>query len=177
MKLTDRPIAPLPYEMLPKVPGFTVTSDQFEDGDRMPIQTTGEGDNTSPSLKWEGFPEETKSFVVNCFDPDAPTPAGFWHWTVVQLDPEITHLRTDAGRSDESLPEGAFHVRNDGSTFNYMGPMPPVGDRPHRYVFAVHALDTPVVEVDEGASPTAVAFTILGHTIARGTILGTYQRE
>ncbi len=176
MNLTNRPMAPLPYEMLPKVPSFTVVSDQFENGDVMPIQTTGEGDNTSPSLSWEGFPKETKSFLINCFDPDAPTPAGFWHWTVAQVDPEITHLRTDAGRSDETLPTGAFHLRNDGSQHDYMGPMPPVGDRPHRYVFAVHALDVPNLDIGPDTSATAAAFQALEHTLARGIVMGTYQR-
>lgn len=174
--LTNRPIAPYPYEMLPKVPSFTVESDQFEDGGQMPIQTTGVGDNTSPSLRWYGFPEETRSFMVNCFDPDAPTPAGFWHWTVVQVDPEITELRTGAGASDSTLPAGAFHLRNDGSTVRYTGPMPPVGDRPHRYVFAVHALDVDALDIDQDASATSAAFNALFHTLARATITGTFQR-
>ena len=176
MDLLKRPLAPEPYEQLPAVPSFTVESDQIEDGTPMPIELTGEGTNISPELRWHSFPSETKSFLVNCFDPDAPTPAGFWHWTVVNIDPEITKLRMDAGRSDEHLPAGAFHLRNDGSAHQYMGPMPPEGDRPHRYVFAVHALDVDSIDLDSDASATRAAFTILQHTIARGLLTGTYQR-
>lgn len=62
MDLT-RPTAPNPYEMLPKVPAFTLRSDDLEDGGTMP-----------PHLEWRGFPAATKSVVVNCFDPDAPSP-------------------------------------------------------------------------------------------------------
>ena len=176
MDLLKRPLAPEPYSMLPAVPSFLVESDEVEDGAPMPITLTGEGTDTSPSLRWSGFPPETKSFMVNCFDPDAPTPAGFWHWTVVGIDPEITELRLDAGRSDNTLPEGAFHLRNDGSAHSYMGPMPPKGDRPHRYVFAVHALDVDALGLDSDASATRAAFTALQHTLARALITGTYQR-
>lgn len=175
MDLQERPVAPDPYELLPEVPSFTVTSNEFEDGDSIPPGFTGDGENVSPGLSWSGFPEETRSFLVSCFDPDAPTPAGFWHWTVVNLDGGTTSLAVGAG-SDDALPEGAFHVQNDGSERKYMGPYPPEGDRAHRYIFAVHALDVDKLDLDPADSPTKAAFTALFHTIARGTLTGTYQR-
>ena len=176
MNLHERPIAPDPYDFLPEVPSFTVESDQFPAGAEIPLALTGEGDNTSPSLRWHGFPEQTRGFLVNCFDPDAPTPAGFWHWTVVGLDPDATELDLGAGNDDISLPAGAYHLRNDGSEHAYMGPMPPEGDRPHRYYFAVHALDTDDLGLDADATATRAAFTLLPHLLARGVLVGTYQR-
>lgn len=176
MDLNDRPIAPAPYEVLPAIPKFTLESTEFEDGAPMSVELTGEGESISPSLRWSGFPSETKSFLVNCFDPDAPTPAGFWHWTVVGLGPEVTALDLGAGLSDDTLPEGAFHLRNDGSTHRYTGPMPPVGDRPHRYCFAVHALDVEALPLDANSSATSAAFNALFHSVARAVLTGTYQR-
>lgn len=175
MDLNDRPLAAAPYQMLPPVPAFTLTSEEISEGDPIPLPLTGLGLDLSPSLFWEGFPEETKSFVISCFDPDAPTPAGFWHWTVVGVPANVTSLVAGAGGSDETLPEGAFHVRNDGSEHSYMGPYPPQGDRPHRYYFAVHALDVDTLDVDENSSPTAVAFNALFHTIGRGVLMGTFE--
>lgn len=174
MNLQDRPLAPDPYELLPPVPAFSVESAQFAPGGPLPPSAAGDGDDTSPSLSWTGFPPETKSFVVNVFDPDAPTPAGFWHWSVVDIPVSTTHL--PAGVTASQLPEGAFEVRNDAGTVGYTGPYPPAGDRPHRYVFAVHALDVDHLPVDESSAPTAVAFNALAHTIARATVTGTYQR-
>jgi Raf kinase inhibitor-like YbhB/YbcL family protein len=172
----DRPTAPDPYLMLPTVPAFTVTSTDLTDGAPMPAAHTNAGDNLSPQLSWEGFPPQTRSFVVSCFDPDAPTPAGFWHWTVVDLPASVHSLPTGAGSaSGERLPHPAFQSHNDGGSAGYIGAAPPSGDRVHRYVFAVHALDVETLGLNPDTSPTAVAFTALFHTIARATITATHQ--
>lgn len=172
----QRPVAPAPYDLLPPVPSFTVTSTDITDGQPLDRTFAADGDNVSPQLAWSGFPEETQSFLVSCFDPDAPTPAGYWHWTVVDLPADLTELEQGWGESDLMLPGAAYHVRNDGGTHDYTGAAPPAGDRPHRYVFAVHALDTDSLELDPDDSPTKVAFTALFHTIARAVITPTYQK-
>jgi Raf kinase inhibitor-like YbhB/YbcL family protein len=175
MDLT-RPIAPEPYPLLPPVPAFTLRSDDVADGRPMGVGYSADGDHISPHLQWSGFPRETRSFLLNCFDPDAPTPAGFWHWTVVDLDVAETELERGAGESDLTLPGAAFHVRHDHGGHSYWGAEPPKGDHVHRYVFAVHALDVDTLELDQDTSPTKVAFTAVFHTIARATLSPTYQR-
>lgn len=169
----DRPVAPNPYDLLPPVPSFTVTSDDIEDGEPCgPGQVAAAG-NTSPQLSWSGAPEGTKSYVVTCFDPDAPTPSGFWHWVLVDLPADVTSLDTGAASGD--LPGDAFHVRNDGGEHGYMGAAPPEGDQVHRYYYVVHAVGEESLGVDESASPAVVSFNLAFKTLGRAILHGTYQ--
>jgi Raf kinase inhibitor-like YbhB/YbcL family protein len=176
----DRPVAPDPYEMLPRVGTFTVASDDLVDGE--PLSTVHvfddwgmPGENVSPHLHWSGAPDGTLSYVVTCFDPDAPTPSGFWHWVVVDVPATTTVLPRGAGAADDSgLPPGAFSVRNDTGSTGYSGAAPPQGDRPHRYYFVVHAVDAESLGVSADASPAVVSFNLAFHTLARGMVVSTF---
>jgi Raf kinase inhibitor-like YbhB/YbcL family protein len=175
--ILDRPLAPDPYELLPQVASFTLESEDFVDGRPLDAEfahPSAGGQNVSPELHWSGFPEETRSFALTCFDPDAPTGSGFWHWVLVGLPAGVTKLARGAGSGGE-VPAGAFHVRNDYGERAYGGCAPPAGDRPHRYVFAVHALDVDQLEVTQDASPAFVGFNLTFHVLARGTVRPTFQ--
>lgn len=179
--MADRPQNP--YDFLPEVPSFTVTSRDIEDGGTMPTpQLSGifgaGGTDTSPHLAWSGFPEGTRSFAVTCYDPDAPTGSGFWHWAVYGIPADVTELPTGAGSEDGAgLPAGAVQLRHDGGVRQFLGAAPPEGHGPHRYYFVVHALDTDQLEmVDENSSPALLGFVLSGHTLARGTLVATYER-
>ncbi|WP_205696914.1 YbhB/YbcL family Raf kinase inhibitor-like protein [Conexibacter sp. SYSU D00693] len=170
--------APDPYDLLPEKPSFTLESDDVADGqpiDLRFVHDSSGGENVSPALRWSGFPDETKGFAVTCYDPDAPTHSGFWHWVVVNLPADTTALETGAGASSDKLPNGAFHVRNDYGAQQWGGPAPPPGDGPHRYVVAVHALDVDALEVTPDASPAYVGFNLAFHTLARAVIRPTYE--
>jgi Raf kinase inhibitor-like YbhB/YbcL family protein len=174
MDLT-RPPAPDPYSLLPAVPAFSVASRDVASGELMPDEFAFAGNNLSPHLVWEGFPTDTRGFMVNCFDPDAPTPAGYWHWTLVNLPAEVTELPRGTGLAEAEFAAPAFQVKNDSGSVGYFGAAPPAGDCPHRYIFAVHALDVEALPVDPDATPTTVAFNALFHTLARGVIAPLYQ--
>ncbi len=169
----DRPVAPNPYDLLPQVPSFTVTSDDVAEGRPLADAQVAAAGNTSPQLSWSGAPEGTKSFTVTCFDPDAPTPSGFWHWVLVDLPADVTSL--DTGAASRDLPGSSFHCRNDGGTQGFMGAAPPPGDQVHRYFFVVHAVTEESLGVDADASPAVVSFNLAFKTAGRAILHGTYQ--
>jgi hypothetical protein len=175
----DRPVSPDPYSLLPAVPALTVSSTSFQHNTRLPEAHVFDGwgmagGNLSPQLSWSGAPGGTKSYAVTCFDPDAPTPSGFWHWLLVGIPADVTSLDAGGGTADKA-PQGAFHVSNDFGDKKYDGAAPPAGDRDHRYLFAVHAIDTDDLGLNNAASAAATAFTLGFHTLARGVICATYS--
>ncbi|WP_338100860.1 YbhB/YbcL family Raf kinase inhibitor-like protein [Ruania albidiflava] len=154
---------------------MSLTSSDLTDGARLDPRHAAAGENVSPQLSWSGAPEGTQGYLLSCFDPDAPTPSGYWHWTVVDLDSAATSLDRGEGQSDISLPGAAFHLKSDGGAFAYEGAAPPAGDTEHRYVFTIHALDVPTLELEPEDSPAKAHFTGLFHALARGVLTVTYQ--
>ncbi|MFJ9177579.1 YbhB/YbcL family Raf kinase inhibitor-like protein [Streptomyces sp. NPDC102360] len=174
--MTEQPQrASLPHDFHPQVPSFTVVSQDFEPGGTLDDAQVYAAGNTSPHLRWEGFPAEAKSFAVSCFDPDAPTGSGFWHWSVFDIPASVTELPVGAGSGKfEGLPEGAVQVRNDYGTKEFGGAAPPPGDPAHRYVFTVYAVDQEKLGPDSDASPAFVGFNLRFHTIARAQVVAEY---
>lgn len=170
-----------PYDNLPKLPTFTLTSESVSDGQPLAndqvsgIMGAG-GSDTSPQLSWSGFPAETKSFAVTVYDPDAPTASGFWHWAVADLPASVTELPAGAGDGSE-LPGGAVTLANDASLKRYIGAAPPAGHGPHRYYIAVHALPVESLELPDGATPAYLGFNLFSQAIARAVIHGTYEQH
>lgn len=175
-------LIPLQYDFMPQVPSFSLVSDDMTDGQPLALaQASGifgaGGSDTSPHLRWEGAPAETQSYAVTCFDPEAPTGSGFWHWTVFDIPPSVTELPTGAGSADgAALAPGAVQARNDANQLGYVGAGPPPGHGPHRYVFAVHALDVDKTGATVDSTPAFVGFTMFGHTLARALLTATFEQ-
>src|SRR5688572_13299116 len=164
---------------------LTLSSSSFKEGETLEMDHILSADygfgcgggNKSPQLSWSGAPAGTKSYAVTCFDPDAPTGSGFWHWVVFDIPASVTELPTGAGAADGSaLPAGATQARNDANLPGYVGAGPPPGHGPHRYVFAVHALEVEHTGADASSTPAYVGFTMFGHTIGRALLIGTFEQ-
>lgn len=168
-----RPQTPDPYSLLPAAASFDLLSDDVADGQPLKQDQVAAGGNTSPHLRWANAPEGTKSFVVTCFDPDAPTPSGYWHWVLVDLPASVTELAAGAASGD--LPGGAFHVRNDAGEAGFLGAAPPQGDQVHRYYFVVHAVSEETLGVTPDVTPAVVSFNLAFKTLGRAILHGTYQ--
>lgn len=170
-----------PNWRLREVPTFEVTSPDFADGGELPqwarsgIAGAG-GDDRSPELRWTGVPADARSLVLTCFDPDAPTSSGWWHWAVCNLPPDLDHVPQNAGDPEAGLlPSSALTLPNELRLARFQGAAPPSGHGAHRYVFTVTALDIASVDIDPDATPAMLGFLIFDHAIARGQLTGTSE--
>ncbi len=133
------------------------------------------GDNLSPALEWKSVPAGTRSFAITVFDLDAPTGSGWWQWIVYDIPATATSLPAGAGIM-AALPAGAKQGRNDFGERNFGGACPPVGDRPHHYIFTVHALKVDKLNVPEDASAALIGFNIQSNRIGLAKLTTTYSR-
>lgn len=162
---------------------FEVRSESFKDGDYLGAEHVLSeaygfgcaGSNKSPQLSWSGAPDGTKSFALTCYDPDAPTGCGFWHWVVVNIPPDVTTLPLGASSGD-GMPAGALQTRTDFGAPGYAGPCPPEGDHPHRYVFSLHAVSADSLPVDADTSAAVIGFQLHFNTLETAKLMGLYKR-
>jgi Raf kinase inhibitor-like YbhB/YbcL family protein len=159
-------------------------SANFKDGDYLALDHVMSenygfgcsGGNRSPQLSWSGAPSGTRSFALTCYDPDAPTGSGFWHWVIANIPANVTDLPEGAGSaSSGNLPAGAITIRNDAGTLEYAGPCPPPGDHPHRYFFTIFAVGTDKLQVNEDTSAAVVGFQLHFNTLAKAELVGLFK--
>lgn len=159
--------------------GFTLTSPDVKEGQRLADAQVANvfgchGGNRAPALEWRGAPTDAKSFAVTVYDPDAPTGSGWWHWVVFDIPTNVQSL--PAAVTASALPAGAREGRNDAGSRDFLGACPPVGDKPHRYVFTVHALKTAKLDVPDDASPALIGFMINANRIDKASFTAKYGR-
>ena len=135
------------------------------------------GKNISPELVWSGAPSGTKSFAITVYDPDAPTGSGWWHWTVVNIPVTSQYLPAGAGSTaPEGMPKGAAQGRTDFGKPGWGGPCPPLGDKPHHYIFTVYALKVDKLDLNGESSGAMVGFNLHSASLASASFTATFGR-
>jgi len=135
------------------------------------------GLNQSPQLQWEGAPEDTKSFAITVYDPDAPTGSGWWHWIMFNIPTNVTNLPVDAGNIEkDKAPKGSVQSVTDFGKPGFGGACPPQGDNPHRYVFTVYALKVEKLELAPNTPPAMVGFYLNKKAIKKASLIAYYGR-
>lgn len=168
---------------MPTFDPIELTSSAFQDGEEIPDRNSAYGDNVSPELSWNGVPDGTESLALVVRDPDAPGPSPFIHWVVYDIP-------GDAGGLPENLPAdpilrpnadiaGTMQGSTDAKRTGYFGPRPPAGHGTHRYIFTLYALDEDgdALGLERGLDEAALMEAIEGHVLARGELVGVYERE
>ncbi|MCP2164269.1 YbhB/YbcL family Raf kinase inhibitor-like protein [Goodfellowiella coeruleoviolacea] len=157
----DEPASPAPG-------GITLRSSGFNDHAFIPERCSWDGGNVSPPLEWTTVPDGTAELVLVCEDVDAPG-GSFIHWLVSGIPPTVT------GMPEGQVPEGAVVGHNDYGERGWGGPRPPIGDSPHRYVFRLRAVDTPL-GLDQNTPADQVSAAVRSHQIGSGTLVGLFAR-
>ncbi|MEM3669604.1 MAG: YbhB/YbcL family Raf kinase inhibitor-like protein [Nitrososphaerota archaeon] len=162
---------PTSYEST-TVTSFNLSSKEFSDGQVIPTKYTCDGLDVSPPLQWEGYPPDTKSFVLIMEDLDAP--AGiFTHWLIYNIPGNIDRLEEGVVKI-EKLPNGIMQGINDFKEVGYGGPCPPPG-KPHRYIFRMYALDE-LLDLKPRLSKQELLNSIKNHIIGTAELSGIYSR-
>jgi Raf kinase inhibitor-like YbhB/YbcL family protein len=159
---------------------FTLSSTSFNPGDTIPhhyvFNGMGcKGNNISPELEWRNAPDGTKSFAVTVHDPDAHTAHGWWHWSIINI-PASIHKLAEGASNHEKLPANAVEVVTDFGDNRYGGPCPPEGDKPHRYVFTVHALKKDKLDVTSRSTADEIKNRIESNSLAKASFTVKYGR-
>lgn len=146
-----------------------IKSSSFKDGELIPKKYTCDGDDVNPLLEIRHIPETAKSLALIIDDPDATRGVPWDHWLIWNIPPKTQYIQEDV------IPSGAVQGAGSGGKVKYMGPCPPNGKDPHRYVFSLYALDT-LLEIPEGSPKADLLRAMEGHIIAKAELTGRYGR-
>ncbi len=147
---------------------ITIRSAAFSEGAPIPPTFSCDGDNVSPPLSWDGVPDDAVELALVVDDPDA-SGGTYVHWVLFGLGRSLT------GLEEGEVPAGARQATNSAGDVGYKGPCPPGGDDPHRYRFTVYALQEEIT-ADDGAGTSDVLAAVSDIAIAKGTLIGTFDR-
>jgi len=132
------------------------------------------GKNISPDLSWSSNLQNVKSYAITIFDPDAPVSGGWWHWIVFNIPANVKGLPLNASALG-LLPKGSIEALNSYKLLGYGGPCPPKGDKAHRYITTIYALDKRL-NLNAKSPISKIIKQINKHTIAKDYIVSLYSR-
>lgn len=155
-----------------------LSSSAFAEGQAMPRQYTGEGDDISPPLRWVDPPHGCQEFALTVLDPDAPggKTKPFVHWVAYGISGHTVSLGSRIPkRGDVHAPEPIRQGVNSFGRVGYGGPLPPLGDPPHHYIFKLYALDKKL-QIPPETTKEALLKAIDHHVLATAELTAVYQR-
>jgi len=115
--------------------------------------------------------------AVTLYDPDAPTGSGWWHWLIINIPSTATGLKENAGNiTDGKAPKGAVQTKTDFGARGFGGACPPAGDKAHRYIFTLFALNVEKLNLAVESSGALVGYNLNGHAIKKATLKAYYSR-
>ncbi len=122
-------------------------------------------------MTWSGLPAQTRSLVLLCDDPDAPS--GTWHhWAAYDIPAAVTSLAEGAAAYASEFKQAI----NDFHETGYGGPCPPPGHGVHHYHFKLLALSVDHLPVRDQPTCSDVEREARRHILGEAMLVGIYQR-
>ena len=155
---------------------LTLTSQDF--GDSLSLTNCAKfigGQDVSPHLAWNPLPPGAAQLLLVVEDIDVPTGKPAVHCLAL-IDPSAAHL--EPGALAAKQPGPGVQVLRSTIGRGYHGPAPIKGHGPHRYVFQLFALESPLssgIPLDR-ARPRAVLSAVTPPVLGRGRLTGVYER-
>lgn len=154
---------------------IVVTSSDFSDGGQVPPAHTADGAGIPPSLAWGPLPPLTRCVAILVEDADSPTTDPFVHLVAWWAGSAPGHFHP--GDLDPRVGSTSLLVgRNGMMQSRWMPPDPPPGHGAHRYLFQVYALSQAPV-TSRRPSRRVLAHALPKHGLAKGALIGTYERQ
>ena len=153
-----------------KHPTFRLTSPAVKDGEKLPVEFTGDGPGASPPLAWTGAPRGTQSFVLimHHLDPEGRTKV---YWIMHDIAAHTTAAAknaTDFGQMGVST----VHDRVEYAPPHSQGP----GEK--RYVLTLFALSTKpdLAKAERPATFEPLLAAMKGKVLAAADLTVLYAR-
>ena len=163
---------------------FILSSSNFKNGEILPLAQVFNdfgcnGENKAPELSWTKPPRSTKSLAITMYDPDAPTGSGWWHWLIINLPIDLKSIPADSGNSSKANELGldTIYTRTDYGKAGYGGACPPTGNKAHRYIFTVWALNIDKRPLNADASGAMVGYYLNQHVIKKASMTAYSERK
>ena len=131
------------------------------------------GLDKSPQLSFSKAPNDTQSFALIMFDPDAPG-KNFVHWIIFNI-PKTSSEVAEGLSKDPVLDNNIKQGTNGTGQIGYFGPCPPPKEI-HRYIFKVFALDT-MLDLEASTNEKQLLKAMKGHIIGKGKLVGLYKNK
>jgi Raf kinase inhibitor-like YbhB/YbcL family protein len=157
----------------PSVMNFSLWNPAFRPRELIPARHTADRKDRPPPPERTDPPPGVRRYVLIMEDPDAPSGL-FHHWGLYNIADGRDRLPEGVGHSapTEDLGMAANHSGHP----RYDGPVPPAGDKPHRYVFRLGALDVEALSQAPKLTVAEVWGAAQNHLIAETTLNGIYRR-
>jgi phosphatidylethanolamine-binding protein (PEBP) family uncharacterized protein len=142
--------------------GFALSSPDFPAGGLLPLDGGASTGNESPALSWTGTPESAAELALVVTDETGMV----IYWFVTGI------LTTDLVVAAGTVPEGGVEHASTTGPVGWSGPV--AGGAPAPLVFALYALNDPII-AGEGETSPALRERMIADSFATATVRATFD--